>query len=111
MERGWQVFTPQSVRTKADFLAVSSDENQSVLKVQVKTVQENGEYLQTRITVKERNYTLKEIDVFVFVYKDRMWEIPHEKIQGLTTINFGRIDRRSLNNRVAKFDPSPFEIH
>jgi len=108
-ELGYDVFIPISCHSRADFIAVDRDTN-ALLRVQVKTVQTNGEYLQSRITVRDKPYTKEDIDLFIFVYADKMWEVPVDCVEGLTSVNFGRVDEQALNNRTKRFDPSEYQV-
>lgn len=110
MEQGYDVFSPVSMLTRADFIAIDRETN-DLLRVQVKTAQTNGDYLQARLTVKDRPYTSEEIDTFVFVYEDRMWIVPQFELEELTTINFGRVDKEVKNKRKPQFDTTEYEIH
>ncbi|CAH9015390.1 conserved hypothetical protein [Vibrio phage 468E53-1] len=109
MELGYDVFAPISKHSRADLIAVDRDTN-DLLRVQVKTVQTNGEYLQARITVKDKPYTVEDTDLFIFVYEDKMWEVPVDCVEGLTSVNFGRVDEQVLNNRTKRFDTSEYQV-
>lgn len=102
MQKGYDIFAPRMQHTRADFIAV---QGQEVLRVQVKTVQENGDHLQSRLDVKGTRYTKEDTDVLFFVYGDRMWLAPIEDVAGRPSICFGRIDGQVVNNVKREYNP------
>ena len=113
IERGWDVFTPVTVDSRADFIAVHRA-NGMVRKVQVKTVQDNKvggvTYRQCRLMPHNKPYDRWEVDTFVFIYppSGEVWLAGYDDIEGQTSLNFGRADgkgRRPKNtDRLTKIE-------
>ena len=97
IERDWDVFTPITVHSRADFVAVHKL-NGMVRKVQVKTVQTNTvkgvKYRQCRVMPHDIHYQEHEVDLFVFVYPPtgETWLAGAEDVIKQKSINFGRAD-------------------
>jgi len=92
---GWNVFVPLG-NTRCD-LIVEHPETGQLIKVQVKTVQENHvggvTYLQCRVCPNMKNYRPHEVDEFIFIYKNKVLEVrTYEEQAGRTSANFGRLD-------------------
>lgn len=87
MENDYDVFTPIHNKTRADFIAVKGKE---VIRVQVKTAQYNGDYIQSRLTVGDVRYTEEDCDVIFFILEDRMWIAPISQVNGFTSVCLGK---------------------
>lgn len=89
MEEGWDVFIPCHGGTRCDFVAVAVDGYS--IRVQVKTAQYNGPYIQSRLDVKGKRYTKEDTDWVVFVLDERMWIVPIEVISGKPSVCLGKV--------------------
>jgi len=104
LERGWDVFTPVSPQPRVDFVVVDK-ETGSVLKVQVKTVQDNTvngiTYRQCRLVPNKKPYEPHEIDRFIFVHPPTgdIWGAAASQVIKKTSINFGRADGKGKEPR------------
>lgn len=107
-ELGYDVFTPIHNKTRADFIAVKGTE---IVRVQVKTAQYNGPYIQSRLSSSnnENTYTKDECDVIVFILDKRMWIAPIEEVQHFTSVCLGKVEGKY--NSYKEYDPSKWEIH
>lgn len=88
-EMGYDVFAPIHNKTRTDFIAIRGKE---IIRVQVKTAQRNMGYIQVRVEVNEKLYTKEECDVIAFVFGESIWIAPIEEIEGLKSVNLGKID-------------------
>lgn len=105
-ERGYDVFTPIHNKTRADFIAVKDKE---ILRVQVKTAQYNGDYIQARLDINDTRYTAEDCDVIVFILNGRIWIAPIAEIYGLSSICLGKVDGLEYQSR-KQYDPTRWEI-
>lgn len=104
---GWAVFFPFGHDTEIDLVVTKGPR---IKRVQVKTAYECGNILRVNIDHKKKaKYTADTLDTMVCVYKDRIWSIPMESIEGETTLNFGRIDGKSSKTR-GNFDHTRYEV-
>lgn len=102
---GYDVFTPIHNKTRADFIAVKDEK---VLRVQVKTAQYNGPYIQSRLDVGGKRYTQSDCDVLVFILDERVWIAPIEEVSDMTSVCLGKMDDPSYLPR-KEYDPSKWE--
>ncbi len=110
MKMDYDIFTPIHPRTRADFIAIKGLET---LRVQVKTAQYNGKYIQSRLDVHDRRYTEEDCDVIVFILDERMWIAPIEEVSGMSSVCLGKIESDGVRTyRPQKeYDPSKWEVH
>lgn len=106
MEMGFDVFTPIHNQTRADFIAVRFNE---VLRVQVKTAQYNGPYIQARLDINGIRYTKDDCDVIVFILDERVWIAPIHEITGMSSICLGKVDDPKYKPR-KEYDPDQWEV-
>lgn len=106
MDKDYDVFTPVHAKTRADFIAIKGEE---VLRVQVKTAQYNGVYIQSRLDVNNARYTSKDCDVIVFVLDSRMWIAPISEISGLPSVCLGKVGTTEYKP-YKKYDPRKWEV-
>jgi hypothetical protein len=106
MEKWYDVFIPSHTGTRCDFVAIGED--MKPLRVQVKTAQYNGPYIQARLDVRGTRYTEKDTDVLVFVLDRRIWVIPIEEVTGKSSICLGKVGDNSYS---PKIDFSSYEVH
>lgn len=104
---GYDVFTPIHNKTRADFVAVKDKE---VLRVQVKTAQYNGPYIQSRLDVHNVRYSSEDCDVIFFILEDRMWIAPIEEVAGMSSICLGKVDDPNYKPR-KEYNPNNWEIN
>lgn len=104
MERGYDVFTPTHSATRADFIVTKGSET---LRVQVKTAQYNGPYIQSRLDIRGTKYTSDEVDVIFFILDHRKWLVPIQLVEGKPSVCLGKVDDPVY---VAKTDYSQFAI-
>lgn len=107
-ENGYDVFAPIHNRTRADFVAIKGDK---ILRVQVKTAQYNGEYIQSRLSSSDNvtTYSQKECDVIVFVLDDNMWVAPIEEVEFRTSVCLGK--RTGEYKSYKDYDASKWKIN
>lgn len=105
MENGFDVFTPTHSATRSDFIAVKGS---NVSRVQVKTAQYNGPYIQSRLDIRGSRYTSEDTDLLFFILDKRMWLVPISEVEGKPSVCLGKVDDESY---VAKVDYSQYEIN
>lgn len=106
MEHGCDVFIPCHGGTRCDFIA--TDNFGKVSRIQVKTAQYNGDYIQSRLDVRDKRYTEIDTDFIVFVLDKRMWVVPIQVVSGKSSVCLGKINDP---NYQARNDLSDFEVH
>lgn len=97
MEHGCDVFIPCHGGTRCDFIA--TDEKGQVSRIQVKTAQYNGDYIQSRLDVKGKRYTEKDTDFVVFVLDKRMWVVPIHAVSGKSSVCLGKVNDPDYKSR------------
>ena len=105
MKMGFDVFIPCHGGTRCDFVAIKDE---GPKRVQVKTAQYNGPYIQSRLDVKGKRYTEEDTDLVVFVLDERMWVVPIEEVDGKSSVCLGKIEDPDYAARV---DLSNYEVH
>ena len=91
ISEGYTVFIPVCTSPKCDFIAMNEQE---VLKVQVKTAtwskSSKYSYLQCRLSSRNKKpnpiYQEGDFDICLFVDNRRIWKVPFENIEGMTSI-------------------------
>lgn len=87
-KNGYDVFIPTHPKTRADFIAVKGTE---VIRVQVKTAQYNGPYIQSRLDIGGVRYTAEDCDVIVFVLDEWAWIAPIAELAGRPSVCLGKV--------------------
>ena len=101
----YDVFTPIHSKTRADFIAVKGNKT---LRVQVKTAQYNGPYIQSRLDIGGKRYTQEDCDVIVFILDDRVWIAPIAEVANMTSVCLGKMDDPDYIPR-KEYDPAKWE--
>lgn len=107
MNMGFDVFTPTHNKTRADFIAVNGT---TVLRVQVKTAQYNGAYIQARLDVNGEKYTKEDCDIIVFILDENVWICPIEEVSGMSSICLGKHGDPEYKPR-KEYDPDKWKMH
>ncbi len=89
LQIGYDVFIPALPKTRADFIISKGEE---VSRVQVKTAQYNGPYIQSRLDVNNKRYTKEDCDLLVFILDGMMWIAPIDDVANLSSVCLGKVN-------------------
>ena len=112
VRQGWVMYYPCSHDTPVDIVGIKGPR---VKRIQVKTAYACGEIIRANIDHKKSaKYSPDVVDTLACVYDnsfkgDRIWLIPMEDIEGITTLNLGKLDGSPSKTR-ADFSPDNYEV-
>lgn len=115
VRQGWVMYYPCSHDTPVDIVGIKGPR---VKRIQVKTAYSCGDIIRANIDHKKSaKYSPDSVDTLACVYdnslmdpgKDRIWLIPMEDIEGITTLNLGKTDGSPSKTR-ANFKPDSYEV-